>query len=93
MADTHLTRLVRERRKRLVASILGHAEREFFPQLSAEQQTAFRDKTLASIDDFADFVRDIIKVTGEDVVVNAHVVQILEDLHHGQRNILQRLDD
>lgn len=81
MADTQFARLVRERRKRLVASILGHAEREFYPLLSPEQQTAFRDKVISSVDDFADLVRDIIKVTGEDVVVNAHVAQMIEEIH------------
>jgi hypothetical protein len=93
MADTHLSRLVRERRKRLVATVLGHAEREFYSQLSEEQQAAFREKVITSIDDFADFVRDIIKVTGEDVVVNAHVVEILEALHSNQRTLLTRLAD
>lgn len=81
MAEHHFARLVRERRKRLVASILGHAEREFYSSLTPEQQQAFRQKVLDSVDDFADLMRDIIKVSSEDFVVNAHVAQIIEDVH------------
>lgn len=81
MADIQLLRLVRERRNRAVASILGHAEREFYSLLTDEQREAFREKIMGSIDDFADFARDVVKVTSEDVVVNAHVVQLLEEIH------------
>lgn len=63
--DNSLVRLVGERRKRLVASILGHAEREFFDQLTPIQQREFRGKVLTSIDEFADMMRDILKVAHE----------------------------
>ena len=81
MADSHFVRLVGARRKRLVASILGHAEREFYSQLTESQREDFRLKVLDSVDDFADLMRDIIKVTGEDVVVNAHVVDMIERIY------------
>lgn len=82
MADAHLIRLVVERRKRLVASILGHAERTFYAQLTPEQREDFRAKVLTSADEFADLMRDMLKVVGEDVVVNARAVELIEAIHH-----------
>lgn len=81
MAEGQLARLIGERRKRLIATIMGHAEREFFDALTPEQQRAFRAKTVAAIDDFADLMRDLVKVTGEDVVINSHAVQLIEQIH------------
>lgn len=91
MADAQLIRLITERRKRLVASIMGHAEREFYTQLSPQQQADFRRKVLGSVDEFADLVRDLLKVTGDDVVVNDHVLRLLEQLHDGQRALVQKI--
>lgn len=85
MADAHLVRLVVERRKRLVASVLGFAEREFFDQLTPDQRAEFRDKVLHSADEFTDLMRDILKVVGEDIVVNDHVVTVLEQIHANTR--------
>lgn len=81
MADTQMARLIGERRKRLVASILGHAEREFFDALTKEQQQEFRRKVLSSVDEFADLMRDVLKITGEDVVVNGYALELLENIH------------
>jgi hypothetical protein len=91
MADPQMIRLITERRKRLVASIMGHAEREFFAQLSPQQQADFRRKVLGSIDEFADLMRDLLKITGEDAVVNDHVLRLLEQLHDSQRQIAKKL--
>lgn len=85
MADAQLIRLITERRKRLVASILGHAEREFYDRLTADQRAAFRAKVLTSVDEFADLVRDLLKVTGEDVAVNDHVLAMLDKIHAAVR--------
>lgn len=86
-----MARLITERRKRLVATIMGHAEREFFDQLTAAQQQDFRRKTLQAIDDFADLMRDVLKITGEDVVVNSHALELLTAIHDNQRSIAKRL--
>lgn len=91
MADSQMARLIGERRKRLVASILGHAEREFFPQLTPEQQRDFRRKVLGSIDEFADLMRDVLKIASDDVVLNQHALDLLESLHSQQREITQKL--
>lgn len=81
MADPLMNKLVSARRQRLVASILGHAEREFYDKLSAAQRGEFRAKVLTSVDEFADLVRDLLKVTGEDVAVNDHVLELLDKIH------------
>jgi hypothetical protein len=91
MADNQLVRLIGERRKRLVATIMGHAEREFFAQLTPQQQREFRNKTLTAIDEFADLMRDVLKITSEDVTVNGHALELLEKIHDGQRAIVKRL--
>lgn len=81
MADSQMARLIGERRKRLVASIMGHAEREFFEQLTPQQRSDFRRKVLGSVDEFADLMRDVLKITGEDVMVNGHALELLEAIH------------
>lgn len=90
MSD-QMQRLIGERRRRLVASIMGHAEREFFDKLTPQQQADFRRKTLTSIDEFADLVRDVLKISGEDVAVNDHALRLLEALHDGQRQLARKL--
>jgi hypothetical protein len=92
MADTQMARLITERRRRLVASIMGHAEREFYNVLTAQQQTDFRKKTLSAIDEFADLMRDVVKITSQDVLVNGHALELLEQIHDGQRRLVKRLD-
>lgn len=76
-----MMRLVTERRRRLVATILGHAEREFYDRLTPLQQKEFRTKTLTAIDDFADLVRDLLKISGEEVIVNEYALELLEKIH------------
>lgn len=89
MAD-QMMRLITERRKRLVATVMGHAEREFFDRLTPQQQQDFRRKTLQAIDDFADLMRDVLKITGEDVMVNGHALELLERIHDNQRAMSKR---
>lgn len=81
MSDPMMIKLVTERRKRLVASILGHAEREFYDKLTPPQRDEFRRKVLSSVDEFADLIRDLLKVTGEDTLVNDHVLELLGKIH------------
>lgn len=91
MADPQLIRLISERRKRLVASIMGHAEREFFAQLSPQQQAEFRRKTLGAIDEFTDLMRDLLKITSDDSAVNEHVLTVLGQLHDSHRALVRKL--
>lgn len=91
MADSTLVRLITERRRRLVASIMGHAEREFFDRLTPKQQQDFRRKTLGAIDEFTDLIRDVLKIGMEDAQVNGHALELLEALHDGQRALARKL--
>lgn len=91
MAESQMLRLLTERRRRLVASIMGYAERELFDQLSTKQQQDFRRKTLTSIDEFCDLIRDVIKISTQDAAVNDHALELLESLHDGQRALAKRL--
>lgn len=79
--DSQMVKLVTERRRRLVATVMGHAEREFFSQLTPQQQADFRRKTLAAIDDFCDLMRDLLRITGDDAVINEHAISLLEQIH------------
>ncbi len=81
MAAALMVRLLQARRKRLVASIMGHAEREFYSQLTPQQQAAFRQKVLSSVDEFADLIRDLLKITGDEASVNDHAIELLESIH------------
>lgn len=87
MADTQLTKLIGEQRKRLVASIMGHAEREFFVDLTPQQQQDFRKKTLSAIDQFCDLMRDVVKITSDDSVVNTEALDLLRLVHQNTRPV------
>ena len=84
-----IKRLVIEKRKRVVATILGHAEREWLKsgKISREEFEAFRTTTLQSIDGWHDLMLDILKVSDEDMMRNGHAVQLLERVHAGQRHL------
>jgi hypothetical protein len=75
--------LLQAQRKRVVASILGHAEREIYPLLSPLQRTTFRNKVLTSIDVYHDLVMDLIKVYEgrDDSVVNEEMLRLLRGIH------------
>lgn len=66
------------RRNRVVGSIMGHAERELFPEVSPEKQEAFRTLVRDSIASYHDSVLDLVKA--EDGIHNEEVVEVLERL-------------
>jgi hypothetical protein len=92
MAESQIQKLITRRRQRLVASILGHAERAFYDDLTVQQQQEFRAKVLQSVDEFADLMRDVLKVASEDVVLNDHALELLEALHTQQQEIRDLLE-
>lgn len=81
MSTTH--ELLQAQRKRVVAAILGHAEREVYPHLSRPQQAAFRAKVLTTIDVYHDLVMDLIKVYEgrDDSVINEEALNLLRQIH------------
>lgn len=77
-----VVRVVTEQRKRCLASILGAAESSpWWGQLTRDQQVAFRQRVIDSLNVFYDLCRDVIKVTDEDVVRNEHVIDLIEAIH------------
>lgn len=85
MTESPMVQLLVQRRKRLVASILGHAEREFFAKLNPSEREEFRDKTLDSIDEFCDLVRDLLKISTETFAVNDEALDLLRQIHRNQQ--------
>jgi hypothetical protein len=77
---------LKARRDRAVGSILGHAEREIYPQLTTEQQRAMRQVTLDALNAYHDSVLDLVK--SEDGLRNEEVVTLLSrvDRHLAQRS-------
>ena len=45
----------------------------------------------ADIDEFCDLMRDVIKISTQDVSVNEHAIELLEAVHDSQRTLVKRL--
>lgn len=86
-----MARLLVEQRKRLVASIMGYAERNVFDRLSVPEQKAFREKVLSAIDVYSDFVRDMIKVGHAETLVNEETLRVIQLVHESQRRLEQSM--
>ena len=71
------------RRNRAVGTILGYAETELKPQLSAQQWEGLRRVVLEATNSYHDVVLDLVK--SEDGVRNDHLVGLLR--------IRMRVDD
>lgn len=90
MAEDLTSRLLGEQRKRLIASVMGAAENShWWGKLSPAEQRAFRDKMLLSIGIFYDFCRDLVKVSNDDGMRNDYAVDLLNQVHAGQQNLLR----
>lgn len=79
MADV-ITELISEQRKRLVASILGHAEREIYADLTPEQRAGLRKKVLESVGVFSDFALDCVRASTKDWTVNEEALRVLNQV-------------
>lgn len=86
-------RLIIEKRKRVIATILGHAEREFLKtgKISRDEFETFRSATLLAIDTWHDLMLDILKISDEDMMRNEHAVELLERVHASQRRLSDQL--
>lgn len=84
--------LLSEQRKRLVASLLGSAEQSsWWRHLSPAEQRDHRAKVLASVGVFADFMRDVIKVSDDGSVRNELALDLIQKVYEGQRTLERRL--
>jgi hypothetical protein len=75
-----LRRLLVVQRRRLVAAVLNHAERELYPSLSGPQREAFRTKFISAVDAYHDLMLDILGSSQEDQVVNVEAMELLRDI-------------
>lgn len=87
MSDDVVTAMIARQRRRLIASILGHAERELYEDLTEEQQKAFRKKVITSVGVFADFAMDVVRSANEGYWVNEDAMTLLADISEQVRNL------
>lgn len=83
MPADYAIRVAGNQRQRLVGNLMGFAERELYPDLTASQQRAFRDKVLQAVGQYHDTVLDLLKATVDDATaaVNEHALRMIEDIH------------
>jgi len=82
MSNEFLRSLMSEQRRRLVGSVLEHAENNLYQRMSSEEQRAFREKVLTSVGVFYDFMLDAVKASVNDgSVMNEEALVLLRDLH------------
>lgn len=84
-------RLIVEQRKRLVASILGYAERSFWSRLSQDEREDFRAKVFDAVGVYTDFTRDLLRVADEGVLRNERALEMIEAIHSSQRLLVEQL--
>lgn len=89
--ESMVVRLLIEQRKRLIAGILGYAERSFWDRLSPEQREDFRSKVFEAVGSFTDFTRDVLKVVDEDQLRNDRALELIEAIHASQRGLAERI--
>lgn len=86
MASEFVRNLLIEQRKRVVGSIMTHAEKNMFPVLSPAQQRMFREKVLASIGVYHDTCLDILKASVDDgSLVNTEALSMISEIHQAMR--------
>lgn len=71
-------KFLRNRRDRAVGTILGYAEGELKPKLTAAQWESLRRVVLDATNSYHDTVLDLVK--SEDVARNDHLITLLERL-------------
>lgn len=85
-------RLVMEQRKRAVGTIMGAVENLAHPHMPHKDRQALRLAILNGIGAYHDFVLDVLKVKGDDMVQNEETLRVLRELHHGQRQIADAIN-
>ncbi len=81
MPDESLRKLLGLQRRRLLATILGHAERELYPDLTEHQQGEFRAKVLEATQAYHDVMNDILGAADSDQqVINVEAIELLRQI-------------
>jgi len=83
MSQDFVRNLAVEQRKRLVGSLMEHLERHVYPVLPPDQRTALRQKVLASVGAYHDFILDVLKASVSDgTVTNDVALEMLAEINH-----------
>lgn len=79
---------VGKRRERVVASIMGHVERQpWWKELTDRDRKLLRDKVLSSIGEYHDVILDLLRVIDDNSISSPEVVRILDLVHGSQRRV------
>ena len=89
MADSQVRKLAVEQRKRLIAGLLNCVESQpWYRQLTEQQKREYRGEVMTRVGIYHDFMLDVIKVASDDeLAVNEKALQLLEQVHAGQRSL------
>lgn len=88
--DDLARRLVMEQRRRAIGTIMGAVEELAYPKLSKPDQRALRQSILNGMGAYHDFVLDVLKVKGDDMLQNEETLRLLRDIHHGVSALNER---
>lgn len=94
MAESQVKKLAVEQRKRLIAGLLNCVESQpWWKSLTDQQRRDYRSEVMTRVGIYHDFMLDVIKVASDDdALVNERALELLEQLHAGQRSLERRLD-
>lgn len=89
--DSTVRRMAIRQRQRLMAGLLGAAERSaWWPKLSAEEKRSYREEVIVTLNPYHEFMLDLIGISAEDVTRNEAAVELLQAVHDSQRRIERR---
>lgn len=92
MAEDMIRGLATEQRKRFIASMLNAAEQApWWSRLNPGEKTAYREKVLACVGIYHDFMLDVLKVSSQDSVRNELAVSLIQQVHDSQRRLERTL--
>ena len=82
MASEFVRRVLVERRKRAVGTILGWAERRIHDKLTSTERAELREQVIAAVGAYHDVALDMLAASIDDGgMVNQEALRMLEDLH------------
>lgn len=90
--DSTVRRMAIKQRQRLLATLLGAAERSsWWPKLTPEEKRIYRDEVIVTLNPYHEFMLDLIGVSTEDSTRNERTLELLESIQQHQRNERHRV--
>lgn len=81
MSEDPMRKLLWAQRRRAVATILGHAEREVYCYLEPEEQKQFRKKVIEAVDSYHELMLDVLGSTADPyTLIEPDTLQLLADV-------------